>query len=620
MTVLSVRNLGVSFRLQNGSIPAVTDVSLDVYAGKTTALVGESGSGKSTIGNAIMGLLPRNADITSGEILLSHPKHVSVQTNLAALSPASKDYRAIRGQQISMIFQEPMSAFSPVHTIGDQVSEVVRLHHGLPQNSALERARHMLQRVGFPDPAGACRLYPFELSGGMRQRAMIAMAVICQPTLLVADEPTTALDVTVQAQILHTINELKAEFGMGVLLITHDLGIVSQIAERVVVLHRGEVMEAGPCRDALKEPQHPYLQALMAAVPTLSRPTGTRLKSLQSGQPQYEGFVSARENLLDNGSKEKKQPLLEIKNLSKSFQARQDGLFAEPSHQNTKALDDVSLTLLRGECLGLVGESGSGKTTLCRAVMRAIAADAGEIVYHRAGQARAVHQLEGADLKAYRRRVQYVFQDPYASLNPRMTVCDIIREPLDIHKVCSTAEQRDRVADLLQLVGLNPSCMNRYPHAFSGGQRQRIGLARALALQPEILILDEPVSSLDVSVQAQVLNLMQDLRESLGLTYLFISHDLSVVQYMAERVAVMVAGRIVEVATADSIFQAPRHPYTTALLKAVPSIDPDNKSDFSDLSENAGNDPAKWPAPFTAFGRLVETAPNHFVAMSGDPA
>ncbi len=618
MRVLSVRNLSVSFRLPDGRVPAVTGVSLDVMAGQTTALVGESGSGKSTIGNAIMGLLPKNADITSGEILLRHPKHVSVQTNLGVLSPASRDYRAIRGQQISMIFQEPMSAFSPVHTIGDQVSEVVRLHHGLAQNAALERARQMLARVGFADPAGACRLYPFELSGGMRQRAMIAMAVICQPTVLVADEPTTALDVTVQAQILHTINELKAEFGMGVLLITHDLGIVSQIAERVFVLHRGEVMESGPCREALKDPQHPYLKALMAAVPTLGRSTGTRLKSLQPDTPSYGGYF--QEQTAPAPPRDAKQPLLDIKHLSKSFQARQDGMFAEPSAKNTTALDDVSLTLHKGECLGLVGESGSGKTTLCRAIMRAITADTGEILYHRGSEPRPVHQLAGADLKAYRRRVQYVFQDPYASLNPRMTVCDIIREPLDIHKVCTVAEQRDRVADLLQLVGLNPGCMNRYPHAFSGGQRQRIGLARALALQPEILILDEPVSSLDVSVQAQVLNLMQDLRESLGLTYLFISHDLSVVQYMAERVAVMVAGKIVEVAATDGIFRTPRHPYTNALLKAVPSIDPDQKSDFSALSENAGNDPDKWPAPFTAFGPLVETAPGHFVAMSGEPA
>ena len=618
MSVLSVRNLGVSFRLPDGRVPAVTGVSLDVFAGKTTALVGESGSGKSTIGNAIMGLLPKNADITSGEILLRHPKHISVQTNLAALSPDSREYRAIRGQQIAMIFQEPMSAFSPVHTIGDQISEVVRLHHGLAQNAALERACQILQRVGFPDPANACRLYPFELSGGMRQRAMIAMAVICQPTVLVADEPTTALDVTVQAQILHTLNELKAEFGMGVLLITHDLGIVSQIAERVVVLHRGEVMEAGPCRDALKEPRHPYLKALMAAVPTLGHPAGKRLKSLHPDQPQYGGYVSAAPTPSDIG--DTKQPLLEIKHLSKSFQARQDGMFAEPSQQDTKALDDVSLTLYRGECLGLVGESGSGKTTLCRAIMRAFGTDSGEILFHRDGTPRPVHQLEGADLKAYRRRVQYVFQDPYASLNPRMTVCDIIREPLDIHKVCPVAEQRDRVADLLKLVGLNPNCMNRYPHAFSGGQRQRIGLARALALQPEILILDEPVSSLDVSVQAQVLNLMQDLRSALSLTYLFISHDLSVVDYMAERVAVMVGGKIVEVAAANDIFRKPLHPYTHALIKAVPSIDPDKKSDFSDLSENAGNDPTKWPAPFTSFGHLVETSPNHFVAMSGEPS
>ncbi len=619
MNVLSINGLSIAFHLPTGRTQAVSNVSFDVPAGQTTALVGESGSGKSTIGNAVMGLLPNNADIDRGEILLRKSGAHGARTDLAKLPRTGGEFRSLRGQRISMIFQEPMSALSPVHTIGDQISEVVYLHEDVSRDGALKKACHMLDRVGFPDAKSACRLYPFELSGGLRQRAMIAMAMVCQPDLLIADEPTTALDVTVQAQILHTLAELKSELGMGVLLITHDLGVVSQIADRVVVLHRGEVMEAGDCAAILKAPGHPYLKGLLEAVPSVGRKPSERLEPLAKTSKTVTGrfFDTAGRS---SGGRDKKTPLIHIRNASKTYHARSDGMFESTEENRTLALDRVSLVLNQGECLGLVGESGSGKTTLCRALMRAIALDSGEIGYYRDGTPQSVLGLESADLKAYRRRVQYVFQDPFSSLNPRMNVCDIIREPLDIHKLCPKKEQIERVAELLSLVGLNPNCMNRYPHAFSGGQRQRIGIARALALQPEILILDEPVSSLDVSVQAQVLNLMKDLKEQLGLTYLFISHNLGVVQYMADRVAVMVAGRIAEIATVETLFDDPRHPYSRALLNAVPSVDPDQKSDFAALAANPNNAPDLWPAPFTGFGGdrgdLIETTANHFVAMA----
>lgn len=622
MAVLSVQNLSICFRLPSGQTTAVSDVSLEVKAGETVALVGETGSGKSTIGNATLGLLPANADITEGSILFQGVRENGGRIDLANLPRQGAAFQALRGQEISMIFQEPMTALSPVHTIGDQISEVAWLHEGVSRKIAHEKTCHMLDRVGFPDPVSAQRFYPFELSGGMRQRAMIAMALVCRPALLVADEPTTALDVTVQAQILHTILELKEELGMAVLLITHDLGIVSQIADKIVVLHRGKVMEAGRCEKAFKNPQHPYLQGLLKAVPTLAKEAGSeRLVSFADSRPKAgDYFKFAPPSTL----KSDRKPIIEFNNLFKTYRTRSDGMFDGDQGDRTQALNGVSLTLQSGECLGLVGESGSGKTTLCRTLMRSVPPDSGDILFNQDGGSRSVLSLQGQSLKDFRKRIQYVFQDPFSSLNPRMTVCDIISEPLKIHKVCGRAEQVGRVAELMRLVGLNPQTMDRYPHAFSGGQRQRIGIARALALQPEILVLDEPVSSLDVSVQAQILNLMKDLKDQLGLTYLFISHNLGVIHYLADRVAVMVAGNIVEIAPAKQLFENPTHPYTRSLLAAVPSLDPDLKSDFSALALDATSDPRKWPAPYTATAgapsQLVETSPQHFVAKTTEAA
>ena len=410
MNVLSIRGLSVSFRLPTGWTHAVSDVSFDVPAGKTTALVGESGSGKSTIGNAVMGLLPKNAEISQGEILFRGSGTGSVQTDLARLPPTGPEYQSLRSRQLSMIFQEPTSALSPVHTIGDQISEVVYLHESVSRQEALDRTCHMLARVGFPEPQSACRLYPFELSGGLRQRAMIAMAMVCRPSLLVADEPTTALDVTVQAQILHTLAELRSELGMGVLLITHDLGIVSQIADHIVVLHRGEVMEAGPCAATLKSPRHPYLKALLEAVPAVGRVSTKRLDTVGKTTQAIGSYFGSAPGRPRNSSDS--TPLIEIQDLRKTFRARSDGMFESKEESRTQALDGVSLTVKRGECLGLVGESGSGKTTLCRALMRSVTPDSGAIHFFEDGTPKAVLELEGTELKNYRRRVQYVFSRP----------------------------------------------------------------------------------------------------------------------------------------------------------------------------------------------------------------
>ncbi|MBB3063905.1 MULTISPECIES: ABC transporter ATP-binding protein [Limibacillus] len=594
--LLEIKDLRVSFQLPEGVLEAVRGASFSIARGGTVALVGESGSGKSVISQAIMGILPRVARISGGEILFRDPKNSDQAINLAQLNPESSRYRDLRGGRMSIIFQEPMTSLSPVHTVGDQVGEALALHSPVSKAEGLRLVEEMLRLTGFPDPARALKTYPFELSGGLRQRAMIAMALVCRPALLIADEPTTALDVTIQAQILKLIKDLQAELGMAVLMITHDLGVVANVAEDVVVMYHGQIMESGNLEEIFHNPQHPYLKALLHAVPRFNMDAGERLEPLREiGAKEKAEALSQK--MGHKGDAASGEHLLSMMDVSKSFRIRKSGWIGSKSDK-VRALDGITLSIRHGECLGLVGESGCGKSTLSKVIMRAVTPDSGQINYHAKGGNIDILGLKGVELNAFRRRVQYVFQDPFSSLNPRMRVGEILCEPLDIHRIGKPEERNARVEELLELVGLGRRHLQRYPHSFSGGQRQRIGIARALALDPELLILDEPVSALDVSIQAQVLNLLRDLRAALGLTYLFISHNLAVVNYVADRIAVMYRGRIVELAPNRRLFEGPVHPYTQTLLKAVPEPDLSRLLDFEHLHANKSSGPEDWPDAF----------------------
>ena len=618
--LLSVENLQVRFTLPEGKIEAVRDVSFRVAPGATVALVGESGSGKSVVSQAIMGILPAAAEISGGRILFADPGKPGETIDIAATDPASAAMRAIRGKRISIIFQEPMTSLSPLHTVGDQIGEALHLHRKCSNAEGRELIEEMLRLVGFPDPAGALRTYPFELSGGLRQRVMIAMALICRPALLIADEPTTALDVTIQAQILKLVATLQAEFGMAVLMITHDLGVVANMADEIVVMYHGEVMEAGTLDHIFREAQHPYLKALQRAVPRFNMAPGERLTPIREIKPKR-GFLHAAKRPWPEGA-DAAGPLLKVEGLRKEYAVRKSGWFSRKKADPLVAVDDVSFEIARGECLGLVGESGCGKTTVAKILMRAISADRGSVTFNDYGTPIDVMALNPKELNPFRRKMQFIFQDPYSSLNPRMTVFDIITEPLVIHDIGDDDSRRQCARELMELVGLDIKHLNRYPHSFSGGQRQRIGIARALALQPDLLICDEPVSALDVSVQAQVLNLLKDLQSELGLTYLFISHNLAVVDYIADRIAVMCRGRLVETAPCAELFGNPVHPYTQALLRAVPEPDLDRPLDFTAILGERASTPTAWPAPFTEQGgeRLVlrDLNANHFVRALPD--
>ncbi|OSQ38953.1 ABC transporter ATP-binding protein [Thalassospira mesophila] len=672
--ILRIRDLEVEFITPHMRTKAVDKVSFRIGAQQTVALVGESGSGKTTISQAIMGILPRSARIAGGSIIFADPKKPGTRVDIAMLSANSAEMRAIRGGSISMIFQEPMSSLSPIHTVGDQICEAVRLHQKVGTREARDLAREMLELVGFPNTKSALRTYPFELSGGLRQRAMIAMALVCRPALLVADEPTTALDVTIQAQTLRLIKDLQKSLKMSVLLITHDLGVVANMADHMVVVYNGRVVESGKTDDIFINPGHAYTRSLLQAVPHFDMEPGERLKPLREIKPRIDGLLTlvdkfdrkmARlEQHATNGrhiddeavngddkrggdsaiaqrhpdpdnaaiasAMESPKPrlstgvrgeaVLAVSHLTKSFPVRKSGWFGM-DERRIEAVCDVSLTVGRGECVGLVGESGCGKTTLSKLIMRAMAPDSGSILFR--GESGQMTELVGLDedrLAPYRKRIQFVFQDPFSSLNPRMTVQDLISEPMLIHGVGTSAYRRKMVLELMEVVGLDPRFLNRYPHSFSGGQRQRIGIARALCLRPDLLILDEPTSALDVSVQAQILNLLKDLQRDLNLTYLFISHNLAVIDYMADRIAVMCAGRIVESAPRASLFRSPAHPYTQALLNAVPYADLDHPLDFSKIIDGKCSDPAAWPAPFTVDRSvnpsMVQLAEDHFVRMT----
>jgi peptide/nickel transport system ATP-binding protein len=551
--LLRVRNLRVGFRLdRHSTFEAVKGVSFDIPPHSTVALVGESGSGKSVTALSILGLLPpENSIIEPGSEILFGGR------NLIGLP--RRELRQLRGAEISMIFQEPMTSLNPVFTIGHQIGEVLRLHRGLTGAKARQRVLELLAEVGIPDPGQRIDAYPSQMSGGQQQRVMIAMAIACEPKLLIADEPTTALDVTIQKQILDLIGALQKRHHMSVLFITHDLAVVGEIANQVIVMRHGEIREQGTAQTIFEHPRDAYTQALLQCRPPLTQ----RPHHLPVIDDYIHGSGPKQTAERTRGVRPDDPVILEVQNLSKSFYTR-TGLFGQ---REFKAVNNVSFKLPRGRTLGLVGESGSGKTTVGLTLMRLHQASGGRVLFD--GQ--DILAMSPRQFMPYKRRIQIIFQNPYASLTPRFTVGQILTEPLTIHGIGESATERaNQVFELLDRVGLPEASFYKYPHEFSGGQRQRIAIARCLTLRPDILICDESVSALDVSVQAQVLNLLQDLQDEYGLSYIFISHDLAVVKYISDQVLVMNQGEVVEVQNSDDLYRNPREPYTRRLLAAIP--------------------------------------------------
>jgi peptide/nickel transport system ATP-binding protein len=553
-SILSVKNLRVSFRIdRKNTFEALKGVSFDVMPNETVALVGESGSGKSVTSLAVLGLLPKeNSKVDSKSEILFEGKDL--------LKLSKSQIRELRGDKISMIFQEPMSSLNPVFTVGYQIQEVLKEHKNLVGDAARKRAVDLLKEVGIPHAEERIDYYPHQMSGGQQQRVMIAMAIACEPKLLIADEPTTALDVTIQKQILDLIAEIQKKRGMSVLFITHDLAVVGDIADTVVVMRNGEIKEQGTTKAVFADPQHDYTKALLSCRPVVD----SRPKRL----PVIDDFMAGRADAMrieqrSRGVSESDPVVLEVKGLCKDFYSR-DGLFGKKTFHAAK---DVSFKLRKGKTLGLVGESGSGKTTVGLTVMRLHDATKGEAWF----DGKNIFAMSEKEFLPYKKRIQIVFQNPYASLNPRFTVGQILMEPMIIHGLGKDGGDRSKMAfELLAKVGLPEMSFYKYPHEFSGGQRQRIAIARCLTMKPDILICDESVSALDVSVQAQVLNLLQDLQDEFGLSYIFISHDLAVVKYMSDEVMVMSDGAVVEQGDSDDLYAAPKHAYTRKLLDSIP--------------------------------------------------
>ena len=602
LPILEVEHLRVQFTSDSGTTTAVVDESFSIRPGETLALVGESGSGKSVTSLSVMRLVEHGG----GKIVNGSIKLRCRDGRVVDLRHANKsELQHLRGSEVAMIFQEPMTSLNPVFTVGAQIAESLILHRGMDEKEALKEAVHLLELVRIPDAERISLRFPHQLSGGMRQRVMIAMALACKPQLLIADEPTTALDVTVQAQILALISELQKEIGMAVLFITHDMGVVAQIADRVAVMRYGEIVESGTAQAIFAHPQHPYTQALLSAVPRLGA-----LKDIE--HPCFFRLIDPDNGKVIEPPSDKLPPpgetILEVKNLVKTFPVRTD-FWGRPTYV-VRACDHVSFDLRAGETLSIVGESGCGKSTTGRTVLRLLDVDSGEVLH----RGKSLLRMTRHELQEERRNLQMIFQDPYASLDPRQTVGYSIAEPMMIHNYCSKKEMYDRVALLLKRVGLSPDMANRYPHEFSGGQRQRICIARALSLKPQIIVADECVAALDVSIRAQVVNLMMELQEEMGLSYIFISHDMGVVERISHRVAVMYLGQIVEMGSRRAVLGNPLHPYTQKLLSAVPIADPQernllkllNLSDLPSPVRKVGDDPVIEP--------LVEVEPGHFVA------
>lgn len=583
--ILSVQNLSVSFNTRAGEFKAVKDVNFEIGRGETLGIVGESGSGKSVTAQTIMRLIPSPPSIIkSGDITF---------LGESLLKKSDKQMETIRGKDIGMIFQDPMTSLNPTIKIGKQITEVLRKHQKLSATEAKKSAIEMLKLVGIKNAEVRFNHYPHQFSGGMRQRAMIAIALACRPALLIADEPTTALDVTIQAQILDLMKDMQQKLGTSIILITHDLGVVAGMCDRVVVMKEGDVVETGTTSEIFKNAQHPYTKRLLGALPRLDEPKKPKLASAIAG--------------LDPT-----RPLVEVSNLRQHFNLGKGNIL--------KAVNDISFKIYEGETLGVVGESGCGKSTTGRTMLRLYEPTGGSVKFNGTD----IFSLSPRKMKAMRKDMQMIFQDPYASLNPRFNVMDIIGESLDIHGLAgSRAERKKRVEELLDMVGLNASHAMRYPHEFSGGQRQRIGIARALAVNPKFIICDEPLSALDVSIQAQVVKLLEDLQQRLGLTYLFIAHDLSMVKHISDRVAVMYMGKIVELAESEELYANPLHPYTKTLLSAIPIPDPDVEVNKRRIllpdEQQAPVESANPGAPKDPFdlgnSELIEVSQGHWVAQ-----
>ena len=601
--VLAVDNLNVAFPDEREPIPAVKKLSFSLQRGETLAIVGESGSGKSVTALSLMRLIEQSGGLVECDSLMLRRRNGQV-SDLTDLNPSQM--RSVRGADIAMIFQEPMTSLNPVFPVGEQIAESIRLHQGLSGDKALAEARRMLEQVRIPEADAILGRYPHQLSGGMRQRVMIAMALSCRPAVLIADEPTTALDVTIQAQILQLIKVLQEEMEMGVIFITHDMGVVADIADRVLVMYQGEAVETGTVEQIFHAPEHPYTRALLAAVPRLGAMNGSdlprRFPLISLTNPGHQEAETEQDTVVPG------EPILQVRDLVTRFPLR--GGLLNRVKREVHAVENVSFDLWPGETLSLVGESGSGKSTTGRALLRLVETQEGTITFN----GERIDTLPAGKLQPLRRDIQFIFQDPYASLDPRQTVGYSIMEPLRVHNLLDGDAAQRRVAWLLERVGLKPEHAWRYPHEFSGGQRQRICIARALALNPKVVIADESVSALDVSIRAQIINLLLDLQREMGIAFLFISHDMAVVERISHRVAVMYLGQIVEIGPRRAVFENPQHPYTRKLMAAVPVADPAHRQVRRVLVQDELPGNIRKRGESTERVVLREIAPGHFVA------